>query len=286
MTMVLLGKPHKTYFMIEGFEVTLRKESVDKQFGRMVKAIAEVMTSDIVMDIEEPTHSTETVLSIFAGYGGLGFKLCEERPLDCPPSEKARSLATYARLACRQAFPNINKTEADKMASALLALLAWLVDHLPKASDTELAMHLFGQASHISPQYFKAHLPYTLLRAYENRAEEMAMWLLNSKPKEDKKQKQKTSPQLGLERYVEMAIQEKDIDSLNTYKHTLEHMLLSEESSQTRELYRHVRDALTALNRPDPPVFINKGNYNAHVEHQTNTGLSSQPTVYNPSATA
>ena len=172
------------------------------------------------------------------------------------------------------------------MATALLALLAWLVDHLPKASDTELAMHLFGQASHISPQYFKAHLPYTLLRAYENRAEEMAMWLLNSKPKEDKKQKQKTSPQLGLERYVEMAIQEKDIDSLNTYKHTLEHMLLSEESSQTRELYRHVRDALTALNRPDPPVFINRGNYNAHVEHQTNTGLSSQPTVYNPSATA
>ena len=272
--------------MIEGLKVTQRSESIEYRIESIVKAIAEVMTSDIVMDIEEPTHSTETVLSIFAGCGGLGFKLCEERPLDCPPSEKARSLATYARLACRQAFPNINKTEADKMATALLALLAWLVDHLPKASDTELAMHLFGQASHISPKYFAEHLPYTLLQPYENMAEEMAMWLLNGKPKEEKKQKQKTSPQLGLERYVEMAIQEKDIDSLNTYKHTLEHMLLSEESSQTRELYRHVRDALTALNRPDPTVFINRGNYNAHVEHQTNTGLSSQSTVYNPSATA
>lgn len=272
--------------MIEGFKVTQRSESIEYQFERVAKAIVEVMTSDIVMDIEEPTYSMETVLSIFAGCGGLGWKLTEERPLDCSPSEKARNLAFYARTACRQAFPNIKKTEADKMASALLALLAWLVDHLPKASDTELAMHLFGQASHISPQYFKAHLPYTLLQAYENRAEEMAMWLLNSKPKEDKKQKQNTSPQLGLERYVEMAIQEKDIDSLKTYKFTLEHMLLSEESSQIRKLYRRVKDALVELNRPSPTVFINRGNYNAHVEHQANTGLSSQPTVYNPSATA
>lgn len=272
--------------MIEGFKVTQRSESIEYQFERVAKAIVEVMTSDIVMDIEEPTYSMETVLSIFAGCGGLGWKLTEERPLDCSPSEKARNLAFYARTACRQAFPNIKKTEADKMASALLALLAWLVDHLPKASDTELAMHLFGQASHISPQYFKAHLPYTLLQAYENRAEEMAMWLLNSKPKEDKKQKQNTSPQLGLERYVEMAIHEKDIDSLKTYKFTLEHMLLSEESSQIRKLYRRVKDALVELNRPSPTVFINRGNYNAHVEHQANTGLSSQPTVYNPSATA
>lgn len=272
--------------MIEGFKVTQRSESIEYQFERVAKAIAEVMTSDIVMDFEEPTYSMETVLSIFAGCGGLGFKLCEERPLDCSPSEKARSLAFYARTACRQAFPNINKTEADKMASALLALLTWLVDHLPKASDTELAMYLFGQASHISPQYFKAHLPYTLLQAYENRAEEMAMWLLNSKPKEDKKQKQNTSPQLGLERYVEMAIHEKDIDSLKTYERTLAQMLLSEESSQIRKLYRRVKDALVELNRPSPTVFINRGNYNAHVEHQANTGLSSQPTVYNPSATA
>ena len=162
-------------------------------------------------------------------------------------------MATYARIACRQAFPNLDKGEADKIAAALLALLAWLVDHLPKASDTELAMHLFGHASHISPKYFAEHLPYTLLKPYENKAEEMAIWLLDNSvaavtppiPSE-----LANSPQSGFERYVEIAIKENDMDTLKAYKSAIEKMLLEEENTKLGELLRLIKVALAEMNRP------------------------------------
>lgn len=272
--------------MIEGLKVTQRSESIKYRIESIAKAIAEVMTSDIVMDIEEPTHSTETVLSIFAGYGGLGFKLCEERPLDCPPSEKARSLATYARLACRQAFPNINKTEADKMAAALLALLAWLVDHLPKASDTELAMHLFGQASHISPKYFAEHLPYTLLQPYENMAEEMAGWLLNNAVDAETPPEHKAVPQSEKYWYVDKAIKERNIEALKAYKESLTHQLVEKLDTNTQQLIQHISAAIIELTQPNTQCYKIYGNYNAHVDQQTNMGLPAQQTISNPSATA
>lgn len=284
MTMVSLEKLYISYFMIESFKVTLRKETVDKQIER----VAKVMLSDIVMDNEETGISMDGVLSIFAGCGGLGWKLYEERQLDYPPSEKAASVATYARVACRQVFPNIKKGEADKMAAALLALLAWLVDHLPKASDTELAMHLFGQASHISPKYFAEHLPYTLLKPYENMAEEMAGWLLNYAVAAETlpmPSELTDTPQSEFERFLEIAIKENDEDTLKAYKSAIEKMLLAEENKKHRELLRLIKVALAEMNRPGPTILY-KSNYNEHVDSQTNMGLSSQQSVYNPSATA
>ena len=264
---------------MEGYIVSKRTEN------RLVERIADVMLSDIVMDNEETTISMNEILSIFAGIGGLGWKLSEERQLDYPPTEKARSVATYARMVCRQAFPNLNKGEADKMASALLALLAWLVDHLPKASDTELAMHLFGQASHISPKYFAEHLPYTLLKPYENIAGEMAMWLLNGAMKAETPPEQKTATLIGIEAYVEKAMETRDEDALETYKKSLMEMLAAEENSCIRELLQKVKACLNEIARPAPTILY-KSSYNAHVENQYNTGLSSQQPTYQPSATA
>ena len=264
---------------MEGYIVSKRTEN------RLVERIAKVMLSDIVMDNFEAALSMEGVLSIFAGIGGLGWKLNEERQLDYPPAEKARSVATYTRMVCRQAFPNLNKSEADKIAAALLALLAWLVDHLPKASDTELAMHLFGQASHISPKYFAEHLPYTLLEPYENLAEEMAGWLLNNSVAAETPPEQKTTSLIGIEAYVEMAIETRDKDALESYKRTLMEMLAAEENSLVRELLKKVKTCLNEIAFPGPSIFINKGSYNNHVEQQTNTGLSQQNN-YPPSATA
>ena len=267
--------------MIESFEVTLREENVDKQIERLAK----VLLSDIVMDNEETTISMDGVLSVFAGIGGLGWKLYEERQLDYPPAEKARNVAFYARTACRQAFPNLDNKECDKIAAALVAFLAWLVDHLPKASDTELAMQLFGQASRISPKYFAAHLPYTLLKPYENIAGEMAMWLINGAMKVETPPEQKTATLIGIEAYVEKAMETRDKDALETYKKSLMEMLAAEENSLVRELLQKVKTCLNEIAYPGTSIFINKGSYNNHVEHQTNTGLSQQNN-YPPSATA
>lgn len=151
--MVLLEKLYISYFMIESFEVTLREENVDKQIERLAK----VLLSDIVMDNEETTISMDGVLSVFAGIGGLGWKLYEERQLDYPPAEKARNVAFYARTACRQAFPNLDNKECDKIAAALVAFLAWLVDH---ASQGE--RHGAGHAT-LWPGF--SHQPKILCRA-------------------------------------------------------------------------------------------------------------------------
>lgn len=277
MTMVLLDKLHINY--MEAFTVTKRTEN------RLVERIAEVMLSDIVMDNEETTISMDGVLSIFAGIGGLGWKLYEERQLDYSPSDKADSVATYARKACRRAFPNLNKGEADKIAAALLALLAWLVDHLPKASDTELAMHLFGQASHISPKYFAQHLPYKLLRAYDNKAEEMAMWLLNNAVAAEMPPEQKAVPQSDNYWYVDQAIKERNVKALETYRDSFTQQLIARLDSNIQHQIQRINAAIIEFTRPITQNVTNYGNINERVEHQINTELPLRTPIHTSSAT-
>jgi hypothetical protein len=146
-------------------------------------------------------------------------------------------------------------------------------------------MHLFGQASHISPKYFAEHLPYTLLEPYENIAGEMAMWLLNGAMKAETPPEQKTTTLIGIEAYVEKAMETRDKDALETYKKSLMEMLAAEENSCIRELLQKVKACLNEIAHPAPTILY-KSNYNAHVENQYNTGLSSQQPTYQPSATA
>lgn len=265
---------------MEGFILSKRSEN------RLVERIAVVMLSDIVMDNEETGISMDGALSIFAGCGGLGWKLYEERQLDYPPAEKARSVAAYARMVCRQAFPNLSKKESDKMAAALLALLAWLVDHLPKASDTELAMHLFGQASHISPKYFAEHLPYTLLKPYENKAEEMAMWLLNGAMKAETPPEQKAVPQSDNYWYVDQAIKQRNVRALEVHRDSLTQQLIARLDSDVQQQIQRINAAIIEFTRPAPRNVISLGSYNERVEQQTNMGLPPQNTINTPSVTA
>ena len=268
--------------MIESFGVTLREETICKQIERLAK----VMLSDIVVDNFEAGVSMEGVLSVFAGCGGFGWKLTEERQLDYPPAEKARSVATYARMACRQAFPNLDNTECDKMASALLALLAWLVDHLPKASDTELAMHIFGQASRISPKYFAEHLPYTLLKPYENNAEEMAGWLLNNAVAAETPPEQKAVPQSEKYWYVDQAIKERNIDALKAYKDSFTQQLIARLDSNIQQQIQRINAAIIEFMRPIMQNVTNYGSINERVEHQINTELPLRSSINTSSATA
>lgn len=278
MTMVLLGKLHINY--MESFTLSKRTEN------RLVERIAEVMLSDIVMENEETTISMDRVLSIFAGIGGLGWKLYEERQLDYSPSDKAVCVATYARKACRRAFPNLNKGEADKIAAALLALLAWLVDHLPKASDTELAMHLFGQASHISPKYFAQHLPYKLLRAYDNKAEEMAMWLLNNAVAAEMPPEQKAVPQSDNYWYVDQAIKERNVKALETYRDSFTQQLIAKLDSNIQHQIQRINAAINEFTRPITQNVTNYGSINERVERQINTELPLRTPIHTSSATA
>lgn len=111
------------------------------------------------------------------------------------------------------------------------------------------------------------------------------MWLINGAMKVETPPEQKTATLIGIEAYVEKAMETRDKDALETYKKSLMEMLAAEENSLVRELLQKVKTCLNEIAYPGTSIFINKGSYNNHVEHQTNTGLSQQNN-YPPSATA
>jgi hypothetical protein len=246
---------------------------MEQDHSETFRQAVDKVTFDVAMMFPADYEISDFVVTLFMGIGGICDHVRTSRTGIATISDKAKDIAQVVRKGCRRQYPELPSEHIDELAAAIVLFAGWLVDHLPKREDDELAMALFGESFLIDSDFFDSHQPYEVLAGFEDVADELALWTMTKMkieplPLVAKKINDEIPDNDVLKGLIEKAIQEEDLENLRKYEPVLSNLVLDVGLVQYQPLCKVVRDTIKKLSKPRPTTFNNYGNYSEHVGKQ------------------
>ena len=111
--------------------------------------------TDVAMMFPADYEISDFVVTLFMGIGGICDHVRTSRTGIATISDKAKDIAQVVRKGCRRQYPELPSEHIDELAAAIVLFAGWLVDHLPKREDDELAMALDARCYNATPNRTK-----------------------------------------------------------------------------------------------------------------------------------